>query len=259
MKVKLPQVTSFSLGLLLALATALTIGCATPQPTPTSIPVPTTSAVPADWSQLLEWRDTISEAWHKDDTLGINGMGINELDRLIFLDAMPRRGNRDRIEAMLAVTGVPRDAVQVDVGCDTVPDDHLIENVSPTFKETFAYSVGAQPQVQYGETVPLKLVIRNRTSEPAHIYGGANSFGFVVSNKKGENVWYWECGQVYTMQLYSQWVSPSMPLEFTGHWEQIDTMGYPVPPGVYEVIGTFGMDYPERLVTDPVVIEVLSP
>ena len=211
------------------------------------------------WSQLKEWNRTVSEAHASDNTLGIYSGGVSQRDRLIFLDAMPKRGNRERIEAILATTDVPRDAVQVNIGCDGIPDGRLIEKVSSGFKDTFAYSVEAQAQARYGETVDLKLVIRNQTSEPAHIYGGTNSFGFVVSNEKGENLWYWECGKVYTMELQSQWVSPDKPLEFAGHWEQIDMKGYPISPGIYQIRGTFGMDYPERLVTDPITIEILPP
>lgn len=54
-------------------------------------------------------------------------------------------------------------------------------------------------------------------------------------------------------------VSPDEPLVFTGHWEQIDIRGNPVSPGIYRITGTFGMDYPERLVTDPITMEVLPP
>ena len=211
------------------------------------------------WSRLEEWQSRLSGVLFGDSSLGISGGGLSELDRLIFYGAIPKRGNRERIEAVAAASGVPRDAVRVDIGCDGIPDGHLTEEVSPGFRSIFAYSVEAQSQARYGETVNLKLIIRNRTSEPAHIYGGTNSFGFVVSNQEGESIWYWECGRVYTMELQSQWVSPDKPLEFTGHWEQIDIKGHPVPPGIYKITGTFRMDYPERLVTDPVTIEILPP
>ena len=211
------------------------------------------------WSRLQEWSRTVGEALARDSTLGLTGGGISERLRLITLDAAPMRGNRERIEAILATAGVPRDAVQVNIGCDRIPDELTAENVSPGFGEAIAYWVEAQPKAQYGETVDLKLIIRNRMSEPAQIYGGTNSFGFVVSHEGGENVWFWECGKIYTLELQSQRVSPGQPLEFTGRWEQIDIKGNPVPPGVYQVRGTFGMDHPERLVTDPIRIEILPP
>ena len=211
------------------------------------------------WSQLEVWRSLLSGALFGNPSLGISSGGLSELDRLIFYHAIPKRGNRERIEAVIAASGVPRDAVRVDIGCDGIPDVHLIEKVSPGFQDTFAYSVEAQTQARYGETVDLKLVIRNRTSEPARIYGGTNSFGYVASNEKGENIWYWECGRVYTAELQSQMVSPDKPLEYTGHWEQIDIKGNPVPPGIYKITGTFGMDYPERLVTGPITLEILPP
>lgn len=211
------------------------------------------------WSRLEEWHHMVSEALAKDHTLGISSGGVSQLDRLIFLDAVPKRGNRERIEAILATTDVPRDAVQVNIGCDRIPAELTVEKVSPGFKDTFAYSVEAQAQPQYGETVDLKLIIRNQTSAPAHTYGGNNSFDFVITNESGQNIWHWKCGKISLLYLGSQWITPYKPLEFTGHWEQIDMKGYPVPPGIYQVRGTLGMDYPERLVTDPITIEILPP
>lgn len=211
------------------------------------------------WSLLQEWSRAVIEASARDDTLGLTGGGLSQRLRLITLNAAPMRGNRERIEAVLATTGVPRDAVQVNIGCGRIPAELTVENVSPGFKDAIAYLVEAQPQARYGETVDLKLIIRNRTPEPAHIYGGTNSFGFVVTNERGENVWFWECGKIYTLELQSQRITPDRPLEFTGRWEQIDIKGNPVPPGDYEIRGTFGMEHPERLVTDPVAIEILPP
>ena len=210
-------------------------------------------------SQLQEWYRTVNEAWASDNTLGISSGGFSERIRLITLNAAPMRGNRERIEAIIATTDVPRDAIQVSIGCDRARAELTAEKVSPNFKDTFAYSVEAQPRARYGETVDLKLIIRNQTSEPAHIYGGYNSLHFVISNESEENVWHWQCGKVYTLALRSQRVSPDQPLEFTGDWEQIDTEGYPVPPGVYHIRGALDMDYPERLVTDPITIEILPP
>ena len=212
------------------------------------------------WKQLEEWKSTITQAWAGDNTLGINSWGVSERFRLINLDAaIPMRGNRERIEAILATTDVPRDAIQLNIGCDGIPAELTVEKVIPSFKDTFAYSVEAQPQAQYGETVDLKLIIRNQTSEPAHIYGGYNSLHFVISNESEENVWHWQCGKINTMELRAQSASPDKPLEFTGNWEQIDIKGYPVPPGIYHIRGALDMDYPETLVTDPITIEILPP
>ena len=211
------------------------------------------------WSRLEEWEDTISKAKAGNNTLGIYSWGVSQGDRLITLNAAPMRGNRGRIEAIIATTDVPRDAIQVSIGCDRARAELTAEKVGPNFKDTFAYSVEAQPRARHGETVDLKLIIRNQTSEPAHIYGGRNSFDFVISKESGENVWHWQCGKVTTLVLRTQWVSPDKPLEFTGDWEQIDMKGHPVPPGIYHIRGALDMDYPERLVTDPITIEILPP
>ena len=211
------------------------------------------------WSRLEEWETTITDATASDNTLGIVIWGISEQLRLINLRAIPMRGNRERIEAILAATDVPRDAIQLNIGGGRIPAELTVEKVSPSFKDTFAYWVEAQPRAQYGETVNLKLIIRNQTSEPALIYGGYNSLAFVISNESEENVWHWQPGHIIKDILLSQQVSPHKPLEFTGDWEQIDMKGYPAPPGIYHIRGALGMDYPERLVTDPVTMEILPP
>ncbi len=212
------------------------------------------------WGQLQEWKQTIGNVMHKHDRTGIYSWGISHRFRQVHLNASPMRGNRERIEAMLATTDVPRDTVRVNIGCgDYIPPDHTTENIPPGFSDIFAYSVEAPAQVQHGKTVDLKLIIQNLTPTPAHIYGGTNSVDFAITNKAGENLWYWQCGKVNQMDLRSQNVSPSEPLEFTGHWEQIDTKGYPVPPGVYLIKGVLDMEYPEKLVTAPISIEILPP
>ena len=192
------------------------------------------------WSRLEEWETTITDATASDNTLGIVIWGISEQLRLINLRAIPMRGNRERIEAILAATDVPRDAIQLNIGGGRIPAELTVEKVSPSFKDTFAYWVEAQPRAQYGETVNLKLIIRNQTSEPALIYGGYNSLAFVISNESEENVWHWQPGHIIKDILLSQQVSPHKPLEFTGDWEQIDMKGYPAPPGIYHIRGALG-------------------
>ena len=164
------------------------------------------------WSRLKEWESTITETRAGDNTLGINSWGISERFRLISLDAIPMRGNRERIEAVLATTDVPRDAIQLNLGCDPIPAELTVEKVSPSFRDTFVYSVEAPPQAQYGETVDLKLTIRNQTSAPAHTYGGNNSFDFVITNDNGKDIWHWKCAKWSQGYLGSQLVTPYKPL-----------------------------------------------
>ena len=79
------------------------------------------------WRRLQEWSRKVIEASARDNTLGITSGGLSERLRLITLNAAPRRGNRERIEAILASTDVPRDAVQVNIGCDRTPDELTAE------------------------------------------------------------------------------------------------------------------------------------
>ena len=213
------------------------------------------------WSRLEEWETTITDATASDNTLGIVIWGISEQLRLINLRAIPMRGgNREQIEAILAATDVPRDAIQLNIGGGRIPAELTVEKVSPGFKDTFTYWVEAQPRAQYGETVNLKLIIRNQTSEPALIYGGYNSLAFVISNeRRGKRLALatWPYNQRHST------LTAGIATQTTGiHWrlgaDRYERLSSPTRHLSHQE-EPWEWDYPERLVTDPVTIEILPP
>ena len=83
----------------------------------------------------------------------------------------------------------------------------------------------------YGETVEMKLTLRNAGDEPVSFYlGGSPAYDFVVSTTDGELVWHWMCAKFALASLGNETLEPGEELEFIGEWEQIDNRGEPVPP-----------------------------
>ena len=114
------------------------------------------------------------------------------------------------------------------------------------------------PQASYGETVQIKLTLRNVSDEPVSFYlGGGPGHDFVVTTPDGEEVWHSMCAKISNAALFSETLEPGEELEFIGEWEQVDNRGEPVPPGLYFVRGVLNMEPPQKLVTPDHELKVL--
>ena len=96
------------------------------------------------------------------------------------------------MEAALAALDIPRDAIVINVGCvgSYQQPNYLREISDETFLDAVTFSVEAAPQEPYGETVSLKLVIRN-VSDRTVGFNRGHSNDFVVSAPNGDEVWHW--------------------------------------------------------------------
>ena len=183
---------------------------------------------------------------------GISGTDLNERINRIEIDMLPRRGGREEMEAAIATVDVPREAIVIDVGCEGVsewpPGPH--ERPADTFLDSIEYSVETVAEASYGDTIRMKLTLRNASDEPVSFYtGGRPPHDFVVTTPDGEQVWHWKCAKIILLPLDGQILRPGEVLEFTGEWEQVNNRGEPVPPGTYLVHGVLDLEFPERLVT----------
>ena len=155
---------------------------------------------------------------------------------------------------------VPLEAVAIDVGCEGFrqwPID-LWETPDEAFLRAIDYSLEVEDQVSYGETVQMKLKLRNVSDDPITFYlGGTPPHDFVVSTPEGEQVWHWMCAKFTLSIMNIKTLEPGEEVEFTGEWEQVDNRGEPVPPGTYLVRGILNMDPPEKLVTEAHELEIL--
>ena len=209
-------------------------------------------------AHLADWNRALNEViWQVP---GITLTDLDEGKNRIEIVMQPRRGAREEMEAAIASVDVPRGAVVIDVGCEGV-NPWPLDNGNPpgeAFLRAIDYSLEVEDQVSYGESVQMKLRLRNVSEEPVDLYlGGRPPHYFVVSTPDGEQVWHGKCAKFTLTVLEMKSFEPGEELEFTGEWEQVDNRGEPVPPGTYLVRGILNMDPPEKLVTEAHELEIL--
>ena len=191
---------------------------------------------------------------------GIVFTDLDEGKNRIEIVMQPRRGAREEMEAAIASVDVPRGAVVIDVGCEGV-NPWPLDNGNPpgeAFLRAIDYSLEVEDQASYGETVQMKLRLRNVSDDPITFHlGGRPPHDFVVSTPGGEQVWHWMCAKFTLSILEIKTLEPGEEVEFTGEWEQVDNRGEPVPPGTYLVRGVWDMEPPEKLVTEAHELEIL--
>ena len=187
--------------------------------------------------------------------------GVDERNHRINIGMLPLRGARDRMEAAIARANVPRETVVIDVGCPAGALWRLDTGRDPKeeFLDAIDYSVEAASKAPYGDTVLLKLTLRNTSDEPVQfVTGGRPPHDFIVTSADGEEVWNWLCARNQLLPLDGRTLQPGEGLEFVGEWEQVDNRGEPVPAGKYLIRGVLDMEPPERLVTQPHELRVLQ-
>ena len=129
---------------------------------------------------------------------GIVFTDLDEGKNRIEIVMQPRRGAREEMEAAIALVDVPRGAVVIDVGCGGISPWPLDDENPPNeaFLRAVDYSLEVEDQVSYGETVQMKLKLRNVSDESIKFYlGGGPPHDFVVSTPDGKQVWHWMCAK----------------------------------------------------------------
>ena len=183
-------------------------------------------------AQLREWQDALWAA----DIRGRSGASTSAIH--VEFRLFPLRGVREEFEATIAQLNIPRDAVELTVGCDW--PSPLPHNDPPG--EKFSYTVETTPVAAYGETIELKQTLQTTRRAPVTIaLGGIPYHAFVVETPDGELVWHSDCGRGHLLPIVYEIITPGFPLEIGGAWEQVDNRGEPVPPGIYVVRGLLDM------------------
>ena len=202
-------------------------------------------------ADLSEWNRRLRDViWQVP---GITYTYLDEPKNRIRIGMQPRRWAREEMEAAIESVGVPRGAALIDVGCSGVSPWPLDDANPPSepFVRAVDYSLEVGDRAAYGETVSMKLTLRNVSDGPVEfLTGGRPPHDFVVSTPDGEQVWHWKCAKTILHPLDSQTLLPGEEMEFTGEWGQVDNRGEPVPPGTYLVRGVLDMEPPEMLVTE---------
>ena len=187
---------------------------------PASTPPPEHSA-----ADLAAWYEHVKETvWQVP---GIAWSNLSESNNRIEIGLRPLRGVRERFEAILGTLDVPRKAIVIEVGCERVGQwpQEISEASEDSFFRAIDYSLEVVSQASYGETVRIKLTLRNITGEPAKVaLGGKPAYDFVVTTTDGEGVWKWKCGGItWTYSIVKPGAGEG--LEFIGEWEQVDNRG----------------------------------
>ena len=205
------------------------------------------------------------DAWYRallgaiSQVPGIAYTDLDEGKNRIEIVMYPRRRGREEMEAAIATVDVPRGAIVIEVGCEGKWPRDFGEPPDEAFLQAVDYSLELVPQAAYGETVEMKLTLRNAGDEPVSFYlGGSPAYDFVVSTTDGELVWHWMCAKLTFLSLGAETLEPGEDLEFIGEWEQVNNRGEPVPPGRYLVRGVLKLEPPEKLVTKTHELEVLE-
>ena len=151
--------------------------------------------------------------WYRalNDVIGqVPGIVFTDLDEGITASksaCIRRRGARGDGGCIIASVDVPRGAVVIDVGCEGFSQWPLDEGNPPdeAFLRAIDYSLEVEDQVSYGESVQMKLTLRNVSDEPITFYtGGRPPHDFVVSTPEGEQVWHWMCAKFTLNRLEHQ-------------------------------------------------------
>lgn len=193
--------------------------------------------------------------------LGISLTGVSERKNRIEIRMYPVRGAREKLEAALVMLDIPLGAVDIDVGCKDSSQWRYSpgegEPPNEAFLRAIDYSLKVVSEASYGDTVQMKLTLRNVSNEPVNLFiGGTPAHDFVITTFDGEQIWRWMCARITLQALSGETLEPGEELAFTGEWEQVDNRGQPVPPGRYLVRGVLNMKSPKKLVTPEHELEV---
>jgi len=118
--------------------------------------------------------------------------------------------------------------------------------------QSLALWLEMKSEVRAGETVPLKLKVKNKSDSTVTLALGGNlPYDFVVTDSGGKEVWWWLEGKVIEAFLAHRPLNPGEELEFVGEWNQLDRYGKRVLTGIYFVRGLLVTEPPQKLETEP--------
>ena len=231
---------------------------ATTRPTAgTALPVPT-EEVPSI-AQLKAWRSAVEEE-AAGKVRGITSTGVDERDRRVEFGLLPLRGAREQLEAAIVRAQVPREAIEIEVGCQGGALRRIEVGTPPIeeLRRAIDHSLQVVSQAAYGETVSMTLTLKNSSDAPVQFYTSSTPHDFVVATVYGQEVWHWRCGKTFQMINRQIKLEPGEELVLDGEWEQMDNWGEPVPAGIYLIRGMLIFQPAGILATPPQELEVLK-
>ena len=210
-------------------------------------------------AQLKAWRSAVKEE-AAGKVRGIAWTDVDERNRRIEFGLLPWRGAREQLEAAIARAEVPREVIEIEVGCQGGALSRIEFGTAPSeeLRRAIDYSLEVVSQADYGETVSMKLTLKNNSDAPVQFYTGGSAHDFVVATVYGQEVWHWNCGKSFPAILRQINLEPGEELVLVGEWEQMNNWGEPVPAGTYLIRGMLVMEPAGILATPPQELEVLK-
>jgi hypothetical protein len=136
----------------------------------------------------------------------------------------------------LARTGVPQDAVAIEVASPHRLDDPPVQTDSPI---GVGISLDFPPTMQQGQAIPIEVVLTNEGDETVRFeYNPHHPMNVMVFNHAGDQVWAKRRGGVITLPAREAELAPGEEIRFKVYWDLTDQDGFALPPGRYLVRGT---------------------
>lgn len=87
-----------------------------------------------------------------------------------------------------------------------------------------------------GQTVAITFTVTNPTKAAVNYnFPTGQKYDVTVLDTKGNMLWQWSRGQVFTQALSRVSLAPGQKLTFNTVWNGRDASGKPVPPGLYTI------------------------
>ena len=210
-------------------------------------------------AQLMAWHRAVTEE-AAGQVRGITSTGVDERNRRIEFGLVPLRGAREQLEAAIARAQVPREVIEIEVGCQGGALSRIEFGTAPSEELRLAinHSLEVVSQADYGETVSMKLTLKNNSDAPVQFYTGGSAHDFVISTPGDHEIWHWRCGKEFPAIMRQINLEPGEELVLVGEWEQMNNWGEPVPAGTYLIRGMLVMEPAGILATPPQELEVLK-
>ena len=230
----------------------------TPTPTHTGTAWPGSTAEEPSVAQLRAWYRAVEEE-AAGQVRGIVWSGVDQRNRRIEFGLIPLHGDREQLEAAIARAKVPREVIEVEVGCQGGALRRIEYGAAPSeeLRRAIDSSLEVVSQADYGETVSMKLTLKNGSDAPVQCYTGSVPHDFVVATVHDQEVWHWRCGKTFQAILEEIKMEPGEELVLVGEWEQMDNWGEPVPEGTFLIRGMLVMEPAGMLATPPPELEML--
>lgn len=153
------------------------------------------------------------------------------------------------------------------VGCSERGDSAAVDTFAaqiearagvPFAQEGAVVSLDVPGSVVAGETVPIKVRVRNVSSAPLDLYlrGRDVTFDIAITDSAGDAVWSRLAGEPIQAILQLRTLAPGEVLELSHDWDQKSQRGGAVAPGRYTVRGTVLTDGTTSLESAPVPVEI---